>query len=40
MPPGVAPAAAMLAADEDSRVSVREQLFQHELAHLSSGDES
>jgi hypothetical protein len=37
MPPGVAPAAAMLAVDEDSRVSVREQLLQQELAHLSNG---
>jgi hypothetical protein len=38
MPPNIHPAAAMLAADEDSRVSVREQLLQQELAHLNGAD--
>ena len=40
MPPGIHPAAAMLAVDEDSRVSVREQLLQQELAHLANGADS
>ena len=37
-PPNIHPAAAMLAVDEDSRVSVREQLLQQELALLNGAD--